>query len=172
MSHLMVDIETLGTDNNARILSVGIVEFDETNTLETCYYVVDQTTAKGIIDFDTVKWWLGQSDKAKQVFYEKDTLSEQTLAALLIDRYITQRHIETIWANSPNFDIVILNNLLRRHAHKQFAFYKLRDYRTMKAMFPLASAPIPIIAHNALDDAVCQVQVLQAILKQYNIQLR
>ena len=40
MSHLMVDIETLGTDNNARILSVGIVEFDETNTLETRLSIV------------------------------------------------------------------------------------------------------------------------------------
>ena len=171
MSHLMIDIETLGTGNNARILSVGMVKFTETAILERKYFVVDQKSAGGDIDFDTVKWWLNQSDKAKQVFYAQDTMPEGLLAETLTD-YLETHKVETVWANSPRFDIVILDSLLQRHGKKPISFRMQRDYRTMRALFPLDNPPTPTIAHNALDDAVCQVEVLQAILQQYNIELR
>lgn len=171
MSHIMIDLETLGTGNNARILSVGMVKFNESEILDRKYFVIDQKSAKGDIDFDTVKWWLNQSDKAKQVFYEQADWSEWLLAEMIID-YLETHKVETVWANSPRFDIVILDSLLQRHGKKPISFRIQRDYRTIRELFPLDNPPTADIPHNALDDAVCQVEVLQAILSQYNITLR
>lgn len=72
--HLMVDLETLGTDQHAPILSIGAVLFDPQvqNTFQTLHErsflrlidVEDAVRVCGPADGATIKWWFKQSDAA------------------------------------------------------------------------------------------------------------
>lgn len=63
-----IDLETLGTGDNAQILSLGAVRFDQDGLQDTFYAVVDledPRSCTGEIDHSTVLWWFKQSDEAR-----------------------------------------------------------------------------------------------------------
>lgn len=72
--HLMVDLETLGTDQSAPILSIGAVLFDPQvrDTFQTLHErsflrlvdVEDAVRVCGPADGGTIKWWFTQTDAA------------------------------------------------------------------------------------------------------------
>ena len=76
MIHISLDLETLSTSCNATILSLGAVRFDidKGDILEEFYYLVSMKSSMKLkfnIDPETIKWWMKQSDEARQIFSEK-----------------------------------------------------------------------------------------------------
>ncbi|EFG9970480.1 exonuclease, partial [Escherichia coli] len=64
--HLMIDLETMGKNPDAPIISIGAIFFDpQTGDMGPEFSkTIDLDTAGGVIDRDTMKWWLKQSREA------------------------------------------------------------------------------------------------------------
>ncbi|EJP5562572.1 3'-5' exoribonuclease, partial [Escherichia coli] len=60
--HLMIDLETMGKNPDAPIISIGAIFFDpQTGDMGPEFSkTIDLDTAGGVIDRDTMKWWLKQ----------------------------------------------------------------------------------------------------------------
>ncbi|EFW55075.1 enzyme; Degradation of DNA [Shigella boydii ATCC 9905] len=64
--HLMIDLETMGKNPDAPIISIDAIFFDpQTGDMGPEFSkTIDLETAGGVIDRDTIKWWLKQSREA------------------------------------------------------------------------------------------------------------
>ncbi|HHW0204758.1 TPA: RecE family exodeoxyribonuclease, partial [Escherichia coli] len=64
--HLMIVLETMGKNPDAPIISIGAIFFDpQTGDMGPEFSkTIDLETAGGVIDRDTIKWWLKQSREA------------------------------------------------------------------------------------------------------------
>ena len=187
MNHIMVDIETLDTQQSAVVLSIGAVVFDpHSKALGETFYVeftddLELQQSKGrTISADTVRWWMMQSDAAKVVFAKRDendlTIKSKINVASRLSTedglgefsYFVARNggkkVE-LWGNGADFDNVIIGSLFDTFGLvKPWLYGKNRCYRTMKRMFgenvPLVHQGVP---HNGLDDAITQAVHLQEI---------
>ncbi|HBD4295643.1 TPA: 3'-5' exoribonuclease, partial [Escherichia coli] len=58
--HLMIDLETMGKNPDAPIISIGAIFFDpQTGDMGPEFSkTIDLDTAGGVIDRDVIKWWL------------------------------------------------------------------------------------------------------------------
>jgi exodeoxyribonuclease VIII len=155
----MVDIETLSTQPNAVILSIGAVIFDpylEENHPEHFYQEIDPASQPSPTPFDvdpeTVKWW------EKQPRQPQGTLPiEQAIQDF--DLFLQSRKWTYLWANSPSFDFVILRHAFRYCEIEWPQPYWLeRDVRTFCGAL-LPNLPKLPVSHNALHD--CQQQILK-----------
>ncbi|EOR6896851.1 RecE family exodeoxyribonuclease, partial [Escherichia coli] len=65
--HLMIDLETMGKNPDAPIISIGAIFFDpQTGDMGPEFSkTIVLETAGGVIDRDTIKWWLKQSREAQ-----------------------------------------------------------------------------------------------------------
>ncbi|WP_197278100.1 3'-5' exoribonuclease, partial [Escherichia coli] len=65
--HLMIDLETMGKNPDAPIISIDAIFFDpQTGDMGPEFSkTIDLETAGGVIDRDTIKWWLKQSREAQ-----------------------------------------------------------------------------------------------------------
>lgn len=163
--HVMVDIETLGTDPGAAIVSIGAVRFDESGIEAQHFESVDIETAQAAglsIDAATLSWWLGQSDEAREQLFGGNQLRAclRRLSEFIGDR--------VVWACSPAFDVVLLEAAYRAvKLSPPWRFYRCRDYRTWRET--LSTWPDREQSgtdHNALDDAAYQVSCLVEALRE------
>jgi len=181
--HIMVDLETLGTDDNSAILQIGAVRFDPNtgaiSTAEGWFRQKVQLTCPfiGKIDADTVRWWMTQDKEAqRRVFTETphDLPLPEALDAFA--QWVQdQGGVDTVWANSPSFDLKLLQQAWHRCPTKEdypFPFWKEMDFRTVKKIGQTLGVPQPIftgVKHDALDDAYRQAiwcsNILQSLRK-------
>lgn len=169
MKHVMVDLETLGTTADAVILSMGAVRFDldsgeiDDEGFYASISVESNLDYKRRISESTLLWWFGQSAQAQKVFYEpKDTL--QT-ALLNFSDWLGDSD-SFMWSNGADFDLPMLAHAYTQHVIDiPWKFYNSRCVRTYKALPQAANVKVPRAGthHNALHDAMHQVQLVQAI---------
>lgn len=155
-THVMVDLETLGTGSNAVIISIGAVEFTVAGGAGRDFYMnVDPQSCvdAGLkIDPDTVMWWMKQSDEARRVF-SQDVSNPLSRALLYFSDWFPQG--ACLWGNGATFDNVILSNAYKAVGLKQPWSYRAdRCYRTLKNLYPqVLPDDLGGVAHNALADA-------------------
>ena len=171
MNDVMLDLETMGTSNDAAIVAIGAAEFDVVagNVGEVFYYPISLESAVaegGVIDASTVMWWLRQSDAARDALANRgDTLHIRqglhTFTAWLSTRGTSVR----VWGNGVAFDNVILAQAYRRMGLPvPWEYRNDRCYRTVRALYPDIQMQRTGVHHNAGDDAVSQAQHLLQIL--------
>ena len=171
--HLMIDLETMGKNPDAPIISIGAIFFDpQTGDMGPEFSkTIDLETAGGVIDRDTIKWWLKQSREAQSAIMTDEIPLDDALLQLreFIDENSGEFFVQ-VWGNGANFD----NTILRRSYERQeipcpWRYYNDRDVRTIvelgKAMDFDARAAIPFEGerHNALDDARYQAKYVSTI---------
>lgn len=164
MNDLMIDTETLGVRPGSIIASIGAVEFDaQTGAIGRLFSAnidLDSAERAGLtMDVSTVRWWMRQSDQARETTFTKGGKSVD-LAMLELSQFTRSVSPTRIWAHSPSFDIVLLEAAYRLiNLPFPFSFTQTRDTRTI---FDLAGVKPekPGIAHNALDDAVAQANAV------------
>lgn len=172
---VMLDLETLATDPNCVILTLGAVKFDpfaENESYSRGLYIrfeVDEQIALGrTVSEDTLSWWAQQSnDVREEALGDADrTAVNQALDEL--NRFLVGH--DRVWAQGPVFDIVILENLFRQLGRPcPWQYYSIRDSRTLlKALGDNRQAGREQ-AHNALADCVYQAEAVRAAVKQYNL---
>ncbi|HGJ5860153.1 MAG TPA: 3'-5' exonuclease [Arsenophonus nasoniae] len=175
--HLMLDLETMSTQSNAAIIAIAAVPF-EPLTGEVCenlfYEIVDlrnQDLFDRHISGDTVLWWLSQSDNARNKITQAQTKSLPDVL-IKLNLFVEHECCEQVqvWGNGCCFDNVILRTAFDNCDIKPFWHFRHdRDVRTIvefgrqagidaKNDFPFAG-----VAHDALDDALHQVNYVSAI---------
>lgn len=180
---LMLDFETLSLKENAVLLSLGACVFDPaTGEIgETFYTAIDPRTQHGRdISASTVLWWLEQDQaardkltgavKAADLLVDADPdsqewadLAEQAAipinhAAMAFIAFVEQFDDVECWTNG-GVDHTWLNSMFEYSGFKNpIPFWKQRDYRTLKALYPDIKAETWGQAHNALDDAIKQAK--------------
>ena len=175
-NHVMVDLETLALNQQAVIVSIGLVLFNEHEILDTLYIEVDKNDQpQRTQDPVVLNWWNKQSDEAKQVLNSKYAV-KPLVAIDLINGFLSNNDICKdnlhVWGNGSDFDNVILNDFFNDYNAVSWQFHKNRCFRTIKSIFEVDKPEREGLHHNALDDAIHQVQHLQKILNDYCIPLR
>lgn len=169
MKHVSVDLETLGTVADAVILSIGAVRFDpDSGQIDDAGFyrsisIESNLDYKRRIQEDTLIWWMKQSSTAQNVFHEP----KETLETALCDFSDWLGDDSAfVWSNGADFDLPML-----AHAFTQctvtipWKFWNSRCLRTLKNLPAAKNASVPRMGthHNALQDAIYQAQLIQAI---------
>ncbi|MFK9184016.1 3'-5' exoribonuclease domain-containing protein [Escherichia coli] len=171
--HLMLDLETMGKNPDAPIISIGAIFFDpQTGDMGPEFSkTIDLETAGGVIDRDTIKWWLKQSREAQSAIMTDEIPLDDALLQLreFIDENSGEFFVQ-VWGNGANFDNVILRRSYERQGIPcPWRYCNDRDVRTIvelgKAIDFDARTAIPFEGerHNALDDARYQAKYVSAI---------
>ncbi|EFH3279538.1 exonuclease [Escherichia coli] len=171
--HLMIDLETMGKNPDAPIISIGAIFFDpQTGDMGPEFSkTIDLDTAGGVIDRDVIKWWLKQSREAQSAIMTDEIPLDDALLQLreFIDENSGEFFVR-VWGNGANFDNVILRRSYERQGIPcPWRYCNDRDVRTIvelgKAIDFDARTAIPFEGerHNALDDARYQAKYVSAI---------
>ena len=171
--HLMIDLETMGKNPDAPIISIGAIFFDpQTGDMGPEFSkTIDLDTAGGVIDRDVIKWWLKQSREAQSAIMTDEIPLDDALLQLreFIDENSGDFFVQ-VWGNGANFDNVILRRSYERQGIPcPWRYCNDRDVRTIvelgKAIDFDARTAIPFEGerHNALDDARYQAKYVSAI---------
>lgn len=167
MTHVMVDLETLGTVPGCTMLSIGGVYFGPEGLGEEFYVVVSRASckrAKLAESQDTLDWWMRQNAKARKVIDHADGPEALSLKDALVKfgEFLQLRKGVKLWGNGADFDNPILAVGYDRVKLKQaWLAYNGRCYRTLKNIAPGPKLVRQGTYHNALDDA--KSQALHAI---------
>ena len=178
MIEFMVDLETMGTGNDAAIVAIGAVAFDASNDYlipapEGEFYTPISLTSSmeaGLkCDASTILWWLEQEDAARQELTGRTVPLRQALSQLTcwIGRIGPSRPERTVWGNGATADNVWLRSAFKACSMTDpWSYSGDRCYRTMKNMYPAISMPpFDGVKHNALVDARMQALHLLDILR-------
>jgi exodeoxyribonuclease VIII len=175
--HIMLDLETMGIQSNACIISIGAVHFDKASLYSEFYTAVSLKSCQDAglsTDQSTVDWWMRQSVEARMA-WQRDDAPELLDALSQFTQWLRSIGSEKEicpWGNGADFDLTIISS-----AHKALGvdpawkYYNHHCFRTMKNMFQVADFPRQGTHHNALDDAKHQAVHLQRILQNHRIEL-
>lgn len=165
--NVMVDIETLDVLSSAVILSIGACTIEPFTTALTFYEEIDYNDQVTRTRSDaTIEWW-----KSQEYFPDKGIRNLRTVLTSFSSFLESLEAEPIIWCKGTDFDTAIL-----AHAYKSFdmevpwKYHAVRDFRTVKKLFPVIVAPNPT-PHNALADALHQAAELTAIQRAYEFPL-
>ena len=173
MIHGMIDLETLSTNPNAVILTVGGVKFDPHTTMKhynELYFRVDvdsQTKIGRHVMQDTLDWW---SKQPKEI--SEEALSDENRIGL--EEMIKQINkwsvgVDVFWCQGPLFDYAILQNIYMQLGHPvPWQYWQIRDSRTLFSLVPRDNEKREGL-HNALQDCIFQAKKVQKVYKQLSL---
>jgi hypothetical protein len=164
----MIDVETLSTQPDAAILSVGVAIFDDTQVLEAESWAIADTYWHGHIEAGTVKWWNRQNEAARSFSFNGTSMDVSVALALKV--LLEKHNPQETYANDPDFDLIILKQWWSRCMSGTafpIPYWTYRSYRTLSALTKEITGIDPkkewagsFIAHNPAEDAVAQARVV------------
>lgn len=167
--HAMLDLETLGQSSNAFIVQICITTFsldDPTYIRKSWSTNIDvwRLQEGSEIDQSTIQWWQSQDrDVRSRVMDGSQTLPNALTE--LMEWVSAQGKIDDLWANSPSFDCVILDNACKRNHidNKLPKFWAWRDMRTVVALANDMGAELPKLrnTHDAEQDVINQISLVE-----------
>ena len=167
----MIDIETMSCSSNASIITIAAVKFNRNDNIKplvdmkTFYVKITHESCKKLklhFDKETEKWWKTQTKETQKEIFDEEGRIDLQIALIQLSDFIGES--SHIWANSPNFDCVILENAYNKCKIKiPWVYYKLRDTRTI---YDIASINLKCFSssnqkHNALHDCYSQINALK-----------
>lgn len=165
MTQVMIDLETLSTQYNATILSIGAVKWSGSTIEDTFYVNIDPASCKAAglhVEKKTVEWWMRQSPEARKAL-QQDT-KPLTEALKSFRMWYGPTSLPT-WGNGAAFDLVIMTSAFRAiDTEPPWKPWEERCYRTMNEIIQIGHVPRDGVHHNALDDALYQTKHLMKIL--------
>ena len=165
MTHIMLDLETLGTKPGCVILSIGACVFSPStgpDEEKTFYAVLDRDDQKqvGIIENpNTLLWWKKQNAEAWKQATARAAPTKGELIRFL--KWWTIQRGKYIWSQGSNFDGPILEAVFSSFGLKEpWKYHETRDTRTVYQMCHVKSGDVKRDGtyHNALDDAMHQAR--------------
>jgi DNA polymerase III epsilon subunit-like protein len=163
--HYMIDMETLGLDPRAKILSLGIVHFSPLAMTEAQSYLRGiylepdiSAQVQRTADVSTVAWWESQDEK----LIPRGTL-EPEFVAFTAEEFL--RHgtkPPMLWAQGTDFDIPKFESFISDYLADKFPwkYNSKRDLRTLISVCQHIEWPENAQKHNALADAQCQARMV------------
>lgn len=188
VKHIMLDLETLGTGNNAAIVAIGACEFDPYsdgvldvvdvagNMYHRFYKTISPDSAikaGGVVDGSTVSWWLQQSDAARRQTFPPDAGDIRDALNHLCGFVEARGKDVAVWGNGATLDNIVIRSAFRMVGLPvPWSFRNDKCYRTVINLLPPNRRPEFVrsgVAHNALDDAITQALYLQKVYKALGI---
>ena len=180
MKAIMLDIETLGLRADSAIVQVGVCAAD----IRTGEYLVAPTNwwvnpVKGTdMDIGTVRWWMRQSDAARQAVFGKEDAHATAVPSVywqLHDIYENRLGGKdagvTVWASPAMFDLPMLtqtfSRAMKQRDAKPWPYHMERDLMTLYKMLDPEKKlkPTNPVEHDAASDAKAQMAHLIAIFQ-------
>lgn len=167
---LVLDLETLGTGDNAAVASIGAAIVGGPSRV----WRIDTNEAKangGTVTQSTLDWWAAQCPEAREeltgVLSTRQAVMELREWAELED----WNRNSTIWGKGPSFDCVILKNAMQRAWVAPFwMFWQERCVRTILQMVPEANdLPFTGTPHRAEDDARHEAKQIAFALRRFGV---
>ena len=172
---LMLDIETLGTDNDTTLIQLACVAFDirTGNIVSEFNEFIDIGQTKDLkITGSTVKWWLKTDSTLFKSLIERGSLSEREVFEKLYNWIKGLQEIYSLYlhGNSPMFDNQIVKTKLAQYGFSYPISYKNdRCVRTIvdlycakkgisEKQFKDIHKSNDLVAHNGLDDCKFQIR--------------
>lgn len=164
---VMIDLETMSTESNAAICSIGAVKFSiDEGILDTFYCTVDAADCKkkGLdISASTVQWWAKQPKEVLESL-RKDNVPLIDALTKFSKWYGTTQY--PTWGCGSDFDNVIMENAYKAvNMSRPWNAWKNRCYRTIREVIEVSLDPRDGVYHNALDDAIYQTKHLLKIFR-------
>lgn len=170
MTHIMIDLETLSTLPNARIVSIGAVKFGDQGVYDRFYLSFKMPAlmleGQSFVDDEgfhvskeTLAWWKQQSPEANAVMHDPLAVWIDSGLKAFADWAVAGTRAEDIrmWGNGASFDNVILSSAYRiRNLDQPWRFWNDRCYRTIHRMHKDVAVERIGVHHNAVDDAETQ----------------
>lgn len=171
MTHIMVDLETLGNEPGVIIASIGAVKFDaDGEHLGPEFYrnvdVQSCADAGLTVSGSTIRWWMiEQDDETRRALFDPEPVALRD-AICAFSEYC--RGCEYIWSHGSTFDLPILAAAYRAvNQSRPWEWKSTRDTRTLIDLVP--QSELDTIKpegrrheHHALDDAILQARRVQA----------
>lgn len=172
-NHVMIDCETLSTQTDATILTLGAVKFDpyadpdspENDLTDTLYLKIDLDSSAALdlhIDDGTIEWWSRQSQAAQDAAFDP-------AGRITINDAFSQLHrfclnAQGVWSNGAVFDIVICETIFKKLKRSPpWKYYNIRDTRTIWDLGIDPALP-QVTAHDALADSIAQAIGVQRVV--------
>jgi len=197
--HIMLDIETLGTNVGAPILSLGAVRFTlddvpplfkpDMNTARKSFLMGGNTDTDSFyrnisltsnmradlieITQGSVDFWLQQPDETRLALLEHRVPLKDALSDFW--KWVDAEEYEGIWAHGTTFDMPLLQEAYIATYNQDrvpWRYRSVRDTRTLFSIaFPSTKIPEPedLVAHNALTDSYRQAKMVQACYERINM---
>jgi DNA polymerase III alpha subunit (gram-positive type) len=160
---VMVDLETLGLEPGASIISIGAVWFTEHGLGDEFYRSVDLASCQDYgleIDADTLDWWLHLDAGLQDQLKGGDDLPD-----VLFEFREFYTGADEIWAFSPSFDCEILGHAYEQtEMAKPWTYRDERDARTIAALPTAPDVDRDGDEHHALDDARHQARMVSQVM--------
>lgn len=181
---ISLDIETLSTNKNAVVLTIGATTISLDGSAEKTFYArldpQEQIDMGRHVSASTIIWWMQQSRVAQEAAFTGRTLKAAT-ALEALSAWLAEEGNPPVYTNGPAFDAAILESLaedLKMRApwtHRQN-----RDLRTVEETILLSKDELlqerfyarkdrvysNMVAHNALDDAKAQGEIVRFWMKE------
>jgi exodeoxyribonuclease VIII len=173
----MLDLETLGLDYNAAIISIGAVKFDPKaydlheplGKFDIFYAAITHESARrhGTVDAVTIEWWGKQPIEARNAAFNSTNARE--LSIVLYEFNEWAKDCDGVWGNGATFDNVIIRSALKSCGiEPSWSFRDDKCFRTVCNLVDKENQP-PVVRygthHNAVDDAITQALHLQKVYK-------
>jgi hypothetical protein len=164
-NQIHIDLETLDLRHTAQILSIGAVCGKESFYVEVdmAYYQVQPFTAST----ETIQWWEDRGGFQPSMPLVSPSNAVAQLSVWMGTVVDAEKDDWEVWANSPGFDLAILDNHFRYYGFKTpWKFYQERDVRTVKALSKQLNLGITQSKenhHNALSDALNQQEMVDRV---------
>jgi len=170
---IMIDLETLATDLDTVILTLGGVKFDPYSFEEPYDPIymrinVDEQIAAGrSYNDDTVRWWGEQDAEIRE-----EALGEEGRISMVDSLKQFQPwvlHCDSIWSNGSVFDVMVMENYYMSCGwFHPWEFWRIRDVRTVFNMGINPGMPKDEL-HNALADSYEQAKAVQRIYSELGV---
>lgn len=170
MSKMMFDLETMSTNPNAAIASIGAVIFDEKLGITDRFYTnVSLKSCKDVglhFSDDTIQWWKQQKPEVMAtLMVDPVPVSEAILG--LFDFYKSHKCVE-VFSWGANFDFPVISSAAFACGlgKEPWKYYNVRCARTLAALFGMKIERNEDLHHNAMQDAEDQAQVIIKLYKE------
>lgn len=189
MIDVILDFETLGKDQNCKVVELSVLCFDQ-----EVEYTFQELVDKAIkIKFDlksqtnrntlksTVEWWKNQSKDVQKLLLPSDNDVTIKEGIKIFEDYLLKNGVDRnsqLFCRGPSFDIPIFNSLLKEtydvedtFEYEPIKFWNQRDVRTrIEALLlsrGMTETPLPenlldgFVKHNSIHDCAKDVLMLQ-----------
>ncbi len=173
--HVMIDIETLSTKNNARILTISAVKFnlleENQNKIENeLEMLIDQDlTYEEMqafdINVDTMSWWEKREKEIYEYNFKKEPRINLKDALIRLNEFLG-KSTKHFWCQGMNFDPIILEHAYSFYGLKPvWKFYEWRDSRTIiKLLYEYNPPNSNQNNHKSIDDCKNQIKNLKHVI--------
>lgn len=172
---LMLDIETLGTENDTTLIQLACVAFDirTGNIISEFNEFIDIGQTKELkVTGSTIKWWLKTDANLFKSLIEKGNLPEREVFEKFHNwmKGLQETYSLYAWGNGLLFDLAIIKTKLIQYGFSYpISFKTERDVRTIvdlycakkgisEKQFKDIHKSTDLIAHNGLDDCKFQIR--------------